>query len=175
MFAYCLNNPENLVDYYGHDASLLAAEWGTTMWWLNFADGVLPVGDVIYWAGLGLLSIYAVITVDHTLNDSSNKQSSNDCKKQKAQAQFVAGFGSTGAPPQKPNNNKQDLEYKKEKYLERQLRKQDTDPHSIKKEYLGNKAEIAKYDLYVEKGTGRVVIVRKSTGAIVDYTHYYIY
>lgn len=107
MFAYCLNNPVNMVDKTGQDAETLAAEWGATMWWLNFADGLLPIGDIIYWGGLGLLSIGVIISVDYastTYNDTSySKPTSSSKQNAETQAEYVSDFGSTTASPSGPN------------------------------------------------------------------------
>lgn len=63
MFSYCLNNPVNFVDKSGKNAE--AVQWWTsTMWWLCGADTVLPVGDIIYGAGILILGVYALIVVD---------------------------------------------------------------------------------------------------------------
>ena len=87
---------------------------------------------------------------------------------------------SSPAPPPGPgnnrnnNSNRRNWEYKNEKYLEKQLKRQGTDPHAIKREYLGNNASIAKYDLWVDKSSGQIAIVEKMTGRIVEITHYFI-
>ena len=63
MFAYCLNNPVNLLDRNGKNANV--AQWWTgTMWWLCLADYALPFGDIIYGAGILILSSYALTVVD---------------------------------------------------------------------------------------------------------------
>ena len=56
MFAYCLNNPINRVDYSG-DSSTTFATWAASMWWLCGIDTALPVGDIIYVGGLAVLGI----------------------------------------------------------------------------------------------------------------------
>ncbi len=63
MFAYCLDNPVNYIDIAGHDAEAIATEWGAYLWWLSLVDGVLPIGDIIYWAGWGMLAICAVFDI----------------------------------------------------------------------------------------------------------------
>ena len=52
MFAYCNNNPTNMVDGGGTSATAFQW-WSSTMWWLCGADAALPIGDAIY--GLGML------------------------------------------------------------------------------------------------------------------------
>ena len=61
-----------------------------------------------------------------------------------------------------------------EKYLERRLKQQGTDPHSIKYEFLGKGTPIKHYDLYVDKISGRLAIFEKSTGRLVERTYYFI-
>lgn len=39
------------------------------MWWLTFVDGLLPIGDIIYWVGCGIFTICAVIVVDSTVTN----------------------------------------------------------------------------------------------------------
>ena len=63
MFAYCNNNPLNFVDPYGHDAEALGW-WISTMPWLCAVDGPIPVGDIIYFAGIAVLGIYALATLE---------------------------------------------------------------------------------------------------------------
>ena len=63
MFVYCLNNPVNFVDRDGENAEALQW-WTSTMWWLCGADAVLPVGDIIYGAGIIVLGVYTLTVVD---------------------------------------------------------------------------------------------------------------
>lgn len=69
MFAYCLNNPTNLIDKTGHDAGTLAAEWGTYMWWLTLVDGPLPIGDILYYGGLLVLGGLALTGLDYVASN----------------------------------------------------------------------------------------------------------
>ena len=56
MYCYCLNNPVNYLDRYGNSADAGAAQWWAgTMWWLCTVDTALPVGDIIYVAGIVVL------------------------------------------------------------------------------------------------------------------------
>ena len=65
-------------------------------------------------------------------------------------------------------------EKKSEKYIEKALSKQNTDPYTLKKEYLGKNAPISRYDLYVDKVTGVIGIVEKASGKLVVITDYFI-
>ena len=53
----------NFVDSEGTTAEALGW-WTSTMWWLCGADAVLPVGDIIYGAGILILGIYALTVAD---------------------------------------------------------------------------------------------------------------
>jgi len=79
------------------------------------------------------------------------------------------GGSSPGDPD--PRRNWQSI---KEKYLERALEQQNTDPHQLKRDYLGNKAQISRYDIHIDKGTGQLAIVEKSTGRLMEITNYFI-
>ena len=66
MFAYCENDPVNLVDYYGLEAAELLGWWSGFMWWLGLADGPVPVGDIIYAGGvlvLGCAALYELCCI----------------------------------------------------------------------------------------------------------------
>ena len=56
QYSYCSNSPILYHDPHGCDAASAAAAWGSTMWWLTAADLALPIGDIIYWGGLAILS-----------------------------------------------------------------------------------------------------------------------
>lgn len=63
MFAYCLNNPVFFIDRGGKNTDTLVW-WTSAMWWLCGADTALPVGDIIYGAGIIVLGIYALTVAD---------------------------------------------------------------------------------------------------------------
>lgn len=69
-----------------------------------------------------------------------------------------------------PNRNWKKVD---DKYLKDALREQDTTPHELKREYLGKKAEIKKYDIYRDTVTGQLGIFDKF-GNLVQTTYYYI-
>ena len=68
MFAYCLNNPTNYIDWDGKDATLLAA-WATSMWWLSGIDLVLPIGDLVFTAGVILLGLTAIDDIQDSVTE----------------------------------------------------------------------------------------------------------
>lgn len=63
MFAYCNNNPVNYLDNSGKNPDSVQV-WTGTMWWLCGLDGPLPVGEIIYGAGIVILGIYVLIAAD---------------------------------------------------------------------------------------------------------------
>ena len=65
MFAYCNNSPILFVDHDGNDAEAVGW-WASTMWWLCAADGPLPVGEIIYGAGLVVLGCVIIDGVAET-------------------------------------------------------------------------------------------------------------
>ena len=65
MFAYCNNSPILFVDHDGDDAEAVGW-WASTMWWLCAADGPLPVGEIIYGAGLVVLGCVIIDSVAET-------------------------------------------------------------------------------------------------------------
>jgi len=61
-----------------------------------------------------------------------------------------------------------------EKWLKKNLREQGLDPHALKREYLGQKAPVSFYDIFVDKSTGQLAIFEQSTGRLVQITSYFI-
>ena len=70
MFAYCLCNPINLVDRDGKTAEALQV-WTASMWWLCAADTILPIGDIVYGAGIIILAA----TATHIASKDNNHTS----------------------------------------------------------------------------------------------------
>ncbi len=60
MYAYCNNNPVNYFDPTGQSAEALLSGWASSMWWMQLADGPIPVGDAAYWGGLLILGVAAL-------------------------------------------------------------------------------------------------------------------
>ena len=64
MFAYCNNNPVIFVDNGGTLGEEAAGWWASTMWWLCGIDGFLPIGDIVYGAGLVVCAFVIVDGVE---------------------------------------------------------------------------------------------------------------
>ena len=71
LFAYCNNNPVNYLDPGGTDP-LAVQYWTASMWWLCLVDAVLPIGDIIYGAGILILSVFAVTVLEETVAENDN-------------------------------------------------------------------------------------------------------
>ena len=93
MFAYCNNNPVNRIDPDGHDSYVW--EWITTMWWMCFADAQLPVGDIIYGAGIAILTVEYFISASQSAVPTIALDSEDD------------GSVTPPAPPAPSNNGNQ--------------------------------------------------------------------
>ena len=93
MFAYCNNNPANRIDPDGHDSYVW--EWITTMWWMCFADAQLPVGDIIYGAGIAILTVEYFISASQSAVPTIALDSEDD------------GSVTPPAPPAPSNNGNQ--------------------------------------------------------------------
>ena len=59
MYAYCMSNPINCVDYCGESAEVFQS-WFGGMWWLCGIDAAFPLGDLIYITGIVFLGVYAL-------------------------------------------------------------------------------------------------------------------
>ena len=65
MFAYCYNNPVNYIDPTGENGTAdVLIGWAGTAWWLAFADGPLPFGEIIY---AGVFVVLGIIVVVETV------------------------------------------------------------------------------------------------------------
>lgn len=69
MFAYCNNNPAIFVDNGGTVGEEAAGWWASTMWWLCGIDGFLPIGDIVYGAGLVVCAFVIVDGVEETADN----------------------------------------------------------------------------------------------------------
>ena len=162
LYVYCVNSPLMYCDPSGHDATLTIT-WISTMWWLALVDGPIPVGDVFYIGGIVVLVLWSLGMAADILDSADFNIESN-------------GLISTPASPQPPKKDDNGRNWKRvnEKYLEKKLKEYGTDPHSLKYDYLGRKANIKLYDIFVDKITGQLAIFEKSTGKLVEITHIFI-
>lgn len=91
LFAYCVNNPTNCVDYTGTATEVL--HWGANnynevfqgwvlgMSWLPAIDTVLPIGDIIYGAGIVIIGACAIVVmVDAYINSPVNTTTTEEQK-----------------------------------------------------------------------------------------------
>ena len=183
MFAYCNNDPINYVDIGGYDAAVAtyggASWWALRMWFIALLDGPLPIGDAIYWAGVSILALY-----DSTELQTSKELEKTDvsltalaAKKEKSKADNdvtikSSSRGTSASPTPPPPNKKPSLK----RVSENLLKKFGLDAHEIKREYLGNKAKISRYDLSYDTKTGIIYIVTKAQEIVMmtDYNVKYL-
>jgi len=71
LFAYCYNNPVNYVDYCGESGTAVAT-WTASAWFLTLLDGPLPIGDIIYGAGIVVMGIATVALASELADDGIN-------------------------------------------------------------------------------------------------------
>ena len=163
MFAYCNGNPVSATDNEGSSSESLADIWVGSMGWLPYADGPIPVTDAIFAGVFGILCV-----IDAAQNILYAKGASKAGKFSSSLA------GSAASPPDPNDKNNRNWQKVNEKYLEKRLAEQGTDPHQLKRDYLGRKEQIKYYDIYVDKATGQLAIFQKSTGNLVVITDYFI-
>ena len=75
LYLYCIGNPITHTDSSGNGFTV---EWAGSMWWAVGVDGVLPVGDIIYVAGLGACVIIDGVIIFSRASKSSDKDRSTD-------------------------------------------------------------------------------------------------
>ena len=163
MFAYCNGNPVSATDNEGSSSKSLADIWVGSMGWLPYADGPIPVTDAIFAGVFGILYV-----IDAAQNILYAKGASKAGKSSSSLA------GSAATPPDPNDKNNRNWQKVNEKYLEKRLAEQGTDPHQLKYDYLGQKVKVKHYDVYVDKATGQLAIFQKSTGNLVVITDYFI-
>ena len=152
---------------------MAATAWIASMWWLFAADGPLPVGDFLFSAGFVVTGL-SIISWDTT-----NKYQSVETYYSQANSH---GSGSSSKPaiksvstpanPEPPNNNngnKNDNQGKGsfKKLTEQQLKRYGLDAHTIKREVLGQKAQISRYNMYYNTKTGEIFIAHNGTSHFI--------
>ena len=163
MFAYCNGNPVSATDNEGSSSESLADIWVGSMGWLPYADGPIPVTDAIFAGVFGILCV-----IDAAQNILYAKGASKAGKSSSSLA------GSAASPPDPNDKNNRNWEKVNEKYLEKKLKEQGTNPHQLKRDYLGKNEPIKHYDIYVDKATGQLAIFRKIPLKLVVVTDYFI-
>ncbi len=85
MFAYCLNNPVNMVDSTGKSAVGVLGWWASTTWWLCGIDGPLPIGDIVYGIGFVIIGTVAIVktidnirTITGALDEQDTEEANNN-------------------------------------------------------------------------------------------------
>ncbi len=71
MFAYCMNNPVNRVDIDGHMSYNAVQQWAASMWWLCAIDTALPIGDIVYWGGIFILTTGCAFTAGEIISQTT--------------------------------------------------------------------------------------------------------
>jgi len=118
LYVYGLNNPLKWIDPSGENTEVLRL-WTTTAWPIIAVDGVLPIGDVIYVAGLGICVIIDGVINDNNTNilearagsgvteHTKGARPSTKGKHEQGQARKQKdGGGEKGDARRKPNPNK---------------------------------------------------------------------
>lgn len=96
-----------------------------------------------------------------------------------AGAAVAGGSVSAGIMLSKGGSDSANYDYNwqltKERYLEKKLMEEyGIDPHDIKIEVLGKRANLKLYDIYADKNTGQLAVFRKGGKELVEITDYYI-
>ena len=170
MFAYCNNSPVFLVD--GDEAETVEW-WAASMWWLCAVDGPIPVGDIIYGAGLLLVGGVTLLTIgDSNIpqveSESDKKASAEDGVNIDTEEETNSAQSSDTKSPKRNKHNKRPSL----KAISKQLCKRlGIDPHEIKHEFLGNSGKISRYDLFYDTNTGIIYIISKDGSVIIE-TYY---
>ena len=154
LYIYCCNDPIDRIDSDGNEAIAISTTVGTAI-----CPGIgTAVGLII---GIAITAIVAIIVVE-----------ANDSK------QYVDTTGdisiSTPASPEPPEPQKRNWKKLDEKYLEKELKKQDTNPHELKQEYLKSGEKISHFDIYRDSNSGQLALFEKSSNTLAYLTDYYI-
>ena len=177
MFAYCNNSPISCRDVDGQDTAAIGMGWISWAWWLPLIDGPFPFGDLIY--SIGILAFAGSAIYEATASSTSEELERTDlaAKQGKSKADNdvtikSSSRGTSASPTPPPPNKKPSLK----RVSENLLKKFGLDAHEIKREYLGNKAKISRYDLSYDTKTGIIYIVTKAQEIVMmtDYNVKYL-
>ena len=169
LYVYGVNNSVYYADSNGNEIAIACAivlvvlAIGTAVAVFAILQKVIPDA---YAASVDLLHEFCVLV-------KAAKESLEEYIKRKA-AEYVASQAQTAAGMPDPDDNRKNWKKIASEYLEQKLNKQGTDAHKVKQEYLGKKANISQYDIYVNKDTGQLGLFEKSTGNFVGYLDYFI-
>ena len=162
LYVYGVNNSVYYADSNGNEIAIACAialvvlAIGTAVAVFAILQKVIPDA---YAASVDLLHEFCVLV-------KAAKESLEEYIKRKA-AEYVASQAQTAAGMPDPDDNRKNWKKIASEYLEQKLNKQGTDAHKVKQEYLGKKANISQYDIYVNKDTGQLGLFEKSTGNFV--------
>ncbi|WP_353846804.1 polymorphic toxin type 33 domain-containing protein [Snodgrassella sp.] len=94
-----------------------------------------------------------------------NDRSDDDCRDENVEINDASSHNIIGGAPNPPDPDDQDNGEDKPKDLKKvddnYLKQRGHNAHEIKKEFLGRNAEIKRYDIYVDKKSGKLWILRK--------------
>jgi hypothetical protein len=116
---------------------------------------LLPI--IYYFATYGLTENYSESVRDSVIEDATGNASASE-------ATSAGGSGTaTPPPPNDPDNrNNKDVKKVDEKYLERELKKDGTNPHQFKAEYLKDNRisePVSHFNVYRNSKTGELIIM----------------
>jgi RHS repeat-associated protein len=152
LYAYAYNNPNGFIDPLGLCGNPVAAAVGA----VALGDLSLPDPTDLAWPKwVGYAAAAAVgwggaYVADHWINDTNEGAGGSNYPN------ITPGGGSPNGD-EDPEDKKSDFEKINDNYLKRK----GIDSHELKREYLGKKAKISRYDLYKNKNTGQVHILKK--------------
>ena len=110
LYIYCGNSPVKYYDATG-ETGVLALQWTSSMWWLIGADGPVPIGDLVYVVGIGVLSI-----VDALLLIGAAEGTASKAETSTALANSMAtSAASPGAPD--PKDDKDSISRNLQKHI----------------------------------------------------------
>lgn len=80
LFAYCLNNPVNMVDYDGNSAVAIAGGYGLYVWAFAGANAWNIIGQVVL---VGMAVVTIVLTIKIVYDKTSGKKTTKNGSKRK--------------------------------------------------------------------------------------------
>jgi RHS repeat-associated protein len=185
LYRYANNNPLIYVDPYGNIAGVLTYFTvkeilaGAAIVYINTPKGkenlrsfVNKVKAGANWSADKIKDAYHGITCQFLPHDAAQRiyLATQDGSKSGNPPDIDSPEPDQPDPDEDPKDKKPNLKKLKKSYL----KKRGHDAHRIKREYLGDKAPISNYDLYVDKNTGTIYILRIGEKAIKAIKTYFI-